>query len=274
MLAYCPLASGSKGNSLLIKTDQTTVLIDCGLSLKSLKARLALANQKIEEIEAILITHEHGDHIQGLKTFVSQYDIPILCNAATADAIAHYFQERLPCHLFTTYETFTWKDLNITPFSVSHDSVDPVGFRLNSGNITLAVCADIGFVSAMIPQMLTGCDLLYIEANHEPRLVHASKRPDVYKQRVLSKIGHLSNETCGKLVQQVVNPKLRHVCLAHLSRDCNEAELAKTIVKNHLSDSHQKIPVEAALQDTISGWIFGCESSKVRFKELQAQNQE
>lgn len=269
MLTYCPLASGSKGNSLVVKTPETTVLIDCGLSLKSLKARLEAVGQRIEEIEAVFITHEHGDHIQGLKALVNQYDIPILCNAATAEAIAHYFQERIPCYLFTTYEPFQWKDIQVTPFSVSHDAVDPVGFRMSCSELTLGVCADIGFVSAMIPQMLANCHLLYLEANHEPLLVHASKRPLVYKQRVLSKMGHLSNEACAKLIQNLAHPGLRHVYLAHLSQDCNEPELARNIVKKHLPSDYEQTPIEVALQERPSGWRFACQASENHFKELK-----
>jgi phosphoribosyl 1,2-cyclic phosphodiesterase len=244
-------------------------LLDCGLNLKALKARLALIGQNLEDIDAIFITHEHSDHIQGLKHVVNQYDIPILCNAATAEAISHYFQECIPCHLFTTYEPLEWKDLSVLPFSVSHDAVDPVGFRFESSGRRLGVCADIGFVSALIPEMLSSCDLLYIESNHDPLLVHASKRPLIYKQRVLSKMGHLSNEACGKLVQQIAHPHLRHVYLAHLSQDCNDPKLAQTIVKKALQQSVcADIPVEVALQEVPSSWVYSCDQGTEYFSRL------
>lgn len=269
MFAFCPLASGSKGNSLLVKTEKTSVLIDCGLNLKTLKNRLALLGQNLEDIDAIFITHEHGDHIQGLKHVVASYNIPVLCNAATAEAIGHHFQECIPCHLFTTYETFTWKDLEVHPFSVSHDAADPVGFRLRCKEATLGVCADIGFVSAMIPEMLSGCDLLYIESNHEPLLVHASKRPPIYKQRVLSKMGHLSNEACGKLLEQLAHDKLRHIYLAHLSQDCNEPHLACETARKHLQATlFPNIPVKVAFQDRPSGWVYSCAESERHFSSL------
>lgn len=252
MLQYCPLASGSKGNCLLVRTPSTHLLVDCGISLRSLQKRLAILGLTIDCLDAILITHEHTDHIQGLRALLRKRDIPVLCNRETAVAISQILREPIPCHLFTTCESFEWRDLHCMPFSVSHDAMDPVGFSLTWQNERLGICTDLGFVAATIPAFLQTCDLLYVEANHDPELVQQSKRPPVYKQRVLSRLGHLSNEACGELLSQVWHEKLRHVYLAHLSQDCNRPEIALETVRRVLmakqpQSSHLEIDV--AFQD-------------------------
>jgi phosphoribosyl 1,2-cyclic phosphodiesterase len=248
---FCPLASGSKGNSIYFGTDQAKILIDAGLSAKAIQAKLAQIHVSLEEIDAILITHDHGDHISGLKTLAFRWGIPIFANHETAKGIVESIQECPKFKIFSTGETFSFMDLEIHPFSIQHDTLDPVAFTIKTGSHKVGFCADIGFVTSLVRQQLKDCDYLYVEANHEPSMVHASARPMVYKQRVLSRSGHLSNEDCGRLLVDVAHSGLKHVHLAHLSSECNSHDKALTVINKILSEHGIAIDMCVAPQDKI-----------------------
>lgn len=257
MLGFCPLASGSKGNALYLGTKNTKLLIDMGLSLRDLTARLASIGVSIQEIEAILITHEHIDHIRGLAALCRKWPIPVLTNKDTAHAIVDLLHvEGKPCpftfKLFRTGEPFRFADIIISPFSIQHDAIEPVAFTFDTPEGKLGVCADLGFASSLVMQKLQGCRYLYVEANHEPSMVHASSRPFVYKQRVLGKQGHLSNEESGKLLVNVHHADLQHVHLAHLSAECNAPQVAKKVIQALLAEANKEVPLSVCGQDTIS----------------------
>lgn len=252
MIGYCPLASGSKGNCIYLGTPQCKILIDAGISTKALKAKLAEINVDISEIDAILITHEHTDHIQGLKILAYQYHIPIFANSETAKGIVEYFNATPRFKIFSTGEPFSYRDLNIHPFSIQHDTVDPVAFTIRLDDLKLGFCADLGYVTSLVQTHLEGCDYLYIEANHEPSMVHASSRPMVYKQRVLSRSGHLSNDACGQLLTRIAHPGLKHTHLAHLSSECNSHEVALSKVQKHLTEKGMTLDISIAYQETVS----------------------
>src|SRR5262249_13802520 len=143
------------------------------------------------------------------------------------------------------------------PFSVQHDAIDPVAFIVRAGGLKLGFCTDLGFVTSLVTNQLQGCDYLYVEANHEPSMVHASSRPKTYKQRVLSRQGHLSNEECAKLIEQIYHKDLKHVHLAHLSSECNAPEAALKRIMDALAALNASTEVSIAFQDTVSkGIIF------------------
>lgn len=252
MKGFCPLASGSKGNCIYLGTANTKILIDAGISAKSLIARLAEINVDLADIDAILITHEHGDHIQGLKTLAFRYGIPVLANHETAKGIVDALHDCPKFKIFSTGETFEFGDLEIHPFSVQHDTLDPVAFTIRVGNLKLGFCTDLGFVTTLVQMQLRECDYLYVEANHQPSMVHASPRPMVYKQRVLSRSGHLSNEACGTLLTHVHSSKLKHVHLAHLSSECNTPETALGVIGEILKANGIDLELCVAPQDKIS----------------------
>lgn len=256
MIGYCPLASGSKGNCIYVGSPQCKILIDAGISAKAVRTKLAEIGVDIHEIDAILITHDHTDHIQGLKILSNHLNIPIFANAETAKGIVAYFHETFRFKIFSTGETFSYRDLTIHPFSVQHDTVDPVAFTIRLDDLKLGFCADLGFASKLVQTHLEGCDYLYLEANHEPSMVHASSRPMIYKQRVLSRSGHLSNDQCGELLTTVAHDKLKHVHLAHLSSECNAQEVAIMKVSEHLQKRSMKLDLSIAYQDTISKKIL------------------
>jgi phosphoribosyl 1,2-cyclic phosphodiesterase len=256
MKGFCPLASGSKGNCIYLGTDNTKVLIDAGISAKAIKARLEEINVDLADIDAILITHEHTDHIQGLKMLAYKMGIPVLANHETAKGIVEAFHDCPKFKIFSTGETFEFGDLEIHPFSIQHDTIDPVAFSIRTGSLKMGFCTDLGFVTTLVQNQLRDCDYLYVEANHQPSMVYASARPLIYKQRVTSRSGHLSNEACGNLISHVYSPKLKHVHLAHLSSECNSHEVAMHVIQNILSSKGIQVDMCTAPQDKISKPIF------------------
>ena len=256
MKGFCPLASGSKGNCIYLGTDHTKILIDAGLSAKAIKNKLEQINVDISDIDAILITHEHTDHIQGLKVLAYRLGIPVLANTETAKGIVEHFHDCPKFKIFSTGETFEFGDLEIHPFSIQHDTLDPVAFIIRTGFLKLGFCTDLGFVTSLVSNQLRDCDYLYIEANHQPSMVHASARPMVYKQRVLGRTGHLSNESCGHLLAQVAHAGLKHVHLAHLSSECNSPEVALQVIKGILEQMGISLEMCVAPQEMISKAIF------------------
>lgn len=256
MKGFCPLASGSKGNCIYFGTQQTKILIDAGISAKAIQTRLNEINVDLSEIDAILITHEHMDHIQGLKTLAYKRGIPVLANHETAKGITETFHDCPKFKIFSTGETFEFGDLEIHPFSIQHDTIDPVAFTIRTETLKLGFCTDLGFVTSLVQTQLMNCDYLYVEANHQPSMVYASSRPMIYKQRVLSRSGHLSNEACGNLLAHVYHPKLKHVHLAHLSSECNSPETALQVIRGILEQKGIQLDICVAPQDKISRSIF------------------
>lgn len=256
MKGFCPLASGSSGNAIYLGTEHTKLLIDCGISFKNLKERLAKIDVSVDQIDAVLITHEHADHIKGLQMIVKKLNIPIFCNGDTAKAICQTIGERPKFKIFCTGEAFTFGDVNIHPFSIQHDTVDPVAFTLSFSHLKIGVCADLGFATKLVAMHLKECDYLYLEANHDEEMVHACARPLLYKQRVLSRQGHLSNRAAGELLVEVYHEQLKHVYLAHLSSECNTEKQALKTVEQILTRYNYKVPLAIAKAHEVSEAIL------------------
>jgi phosphoribosyl 1,2-cyclic phosphodiesterase len=256
MNGFCPLASGSKGNSIYIGTDTTKLLVDAGLSAKAIISKLEEIRVDPSDIDAVLITHEHIDHIRGLGVFCAKFNIPVFANSETAKAILSQSKTPLKFKIFSTGETFEYGDVEIHPFSIQHDAADPVAFTFRFNGIKIGVCADLGFASTLVQTQLKNCDYLYIEANHQPEMVHASPRPMVYKQRVLSRQGHLSNEACANLLSLIAHQNLKHIYLAHLSSECNSPDLALKIIRTMLDNCGMQIDVSIAYQDKVAHTVL------------------
>lgn len=251
MFGYVPLASGSKGNCIYLNTPHCKVLIDAGLSGRAITKKLAEIDVDISEIDAILVTHEHSDHIQGLRVLAFKHEIPVFANHETAKGIVDHFHDCPKFKIFSTGETFEYGGMEIHPFSIQHDTLDPVAFTIKVDGLKLGFCTDLGFVTSLVRNHLLQCDYLYLEANHEPSMVHSSPRPAVYKQRVLGRSGHLSNQACGELLTQIAHPELKHVHLAHLSEECNSEEKAIHTVSQILSEAGMDLPLDIAPQHKI-----------------------
>ena len=264
MKGFCPLASGSKGNAIYVSDGKTKILIDAGISLRALTERLRAIDVDIAEIDAVLITHEHIDHVKGLPVLCKKWGIPVLSNKETAKAImqgmmrsskeSNLFVPKFK--IFSTGETFQFEQMKIHPFSIQHDAIEPVAFTVEMGNLKLGLCADLGFASSLVLQKLQKCDYLYLEANHEPSMVHSSPRPAVYKQRVLSRQGHLSNSESAEVLSNVYHPGLKHVFLAHLSSECNTPELALKTVKEELLKENKELSLSISWQDMVSDKVL------------------
>jgi phosphoribosyl 1,2-cyclic phosphodiesterase len=249
-MTFCPLASGSKGNCLFLKSKQTSILIDAGLSFTHIQQRMDEIHADLKTVEAILVTHEHSDHIKGLGVVAEKLKVPILANAETAKGICSFLKYRPKFKIFTTGETFEFKDLQVHPFSIPHDTLDPVAFRIKIADVVFGICADLGHVTSLVKKNLEGCDYLYLESNHEPSMVHASSRPEMLKRRILGKQGHLSNEECALLINALTHPKLKHIYLAHLSSECNAHEVAMQKVLEKLKQKDLSLSI--AFQDKVS----------------------
>ena len=252
MIEICPLASGSKGNCIYLSTPETKILIDAGLSTKATRVKLASIGVSLEDIDAIMITHDHIDHIQGLKVMAHALGIPVLANHETAKGIVNAFGGYPKLKIFTTGETFEFSDLEIHPFSIPHDTLDPVAFAIRHENLKLCFCTDLGYVTPLVKKNLENSDFLYVESNHDPELVYASRRPDVYKKRVLGKTGHLSNASCAELLLHVAHSGLKKVFLAHLSSECNTPTHALDTVQGLLKQNGIILDISIAHQDTVS----------------------
>ena len=255
-LGFCPLGSGSKGNSVFLRTAKTRVLIDAGLSALAIEQRLEELAVDIATIQAILVTHEHIDHIRAIAIFSEKYKIPVFANGETAKGICSVLQMRPRFKIFTTGEPFTFEDLLIDPFSIPHDAFDPVAFIIKIGILKIGFCTDLGHVTSCIRKKLEQCDYLYLEANHQISMVHACNRPMTYKQRVLGKLGHLSNEECASLLEAIAHPGLKHVYLAHLSSECNSPASLFQMIQTVCKKENLLPKLSIALQEKISHPIF------------------
>lgn len=246
MRGFCPLASGSKGNAIFVGSAKTKLLIDAGISAKRVMQGLAQLGVDPNSIQAILVTHEHTDHIAGLATLSSQLGVPVVANAETAKAIVAALGVQLRFQIFVTGEIFQIGDIEIASFSVPHDALDPVGFVMQWEGKKVGFCTDLGHATSLVKKRLERCDYLYLEANHQVSMVHACSRPTVYKERVLGRQGHLSNDQCAQLLRELIHPNLKHVHLAHLSSECNAPQVALEIVGKELTD---KMGLSIAFQD-------------------------
>ncbi len=256
MNGFCPLASGSKGNAIYLGTSTTRILIDAGISAKTARERLGEIGVDLRDIDAILITHEHTDHIKGLSSLAVKAKIPVLANSETAKAILETVDEMPKFKIFTTGETFEFGDIEVHPFTIPHDTLDPVSFIMKTGFLKLGFATDLGFITTLVKNHLQNCDYLYIESNHQISMVHASSRPAVYKQRVLSRQGHLSNDQCAQLLAEIAHPHLKHIHLAHLSQECNHPDLALNIITQKLHEAGFTIDTSIAFQESLSKPIF------------------
>jgi phosphoribosyl 1,2-cyclic phosphodiesterase len=246
------LGSGSGGNCAFLEAGETRLLIDAGFSARQIRERLASIGRAPEGLTGILITHEHGDHIQGLGALCAKLDVPIYTNRLTREAIERQFpQTRLRFVLFETGASFPVGAVEVRSFSVPHDAVEPVGFLLQTTAGDVGFLTDLGHVTRLILERVKSARLLVLEANHDLKLLQEdTRRPWSTKQRILSRHGHLSNDAAAEVALQLAVGELRRIYLGHLSRDCNRPELALRTVMTRLQKiSANHIEVQNTSQD-------------------------
>ena len=219
------LASGSKGNSLFLETDSCRLLIDVGLSGRETQARLASIGVAAESLDAILVTHEHSDHVRGVGALARRLKIPVIGAARTLQA-ARAVLGKVQSIEFDPGTPLQFKGLAIDPFPVTHDACDPVGFRIEGGEGCIGFATDLGIATRLIQEKLKGCRALVLEFNHDEQMLQNGPYPWHLKQRIKSSHGHLSNTQGAGLLEELLHPGLEGVFLSHLSEANNDPALA------------------------------------------------
>ncbi|MGB4658226.1 MAG: MBL fold metallo-hydrolase [Mobilitalea sp.] len=262
-MKLCSIASGSSGNCVYVGSNTTNLLVDAGISTKRIVSGLNGIDIMPDTIQGILITHEHSDHVSGLGVLARKYHVPIYATYQTARSIQQIkslgeIPEEL-FHFIKPDEAFQINDIHIEPFSTSHDASDPVCYTLHSEGHKIGIATDLGKYDEYIVSKLIDSELLYIEANHDVNMLMVGSYPYYLKQRILGDRGHLSNETSADLIHKLINPRLQHIFLAHLSKENNYEELAYETVCCELSQrgssfsaqdvsvAHREKPSEMAL---------------------------
>ena len=237
-MQFSILGSSSSGNSGLLITENSKVLIDAGFSCKRICGMLEERGVHPDEIDAIFITHEHSDHTAGISTFAKKHNPVVFANIMTAKALQPKLKNKPQWKIFNTGSTFSFRDLTIESFSLPHDAHDPVGFKFASGRgddlfspiKRLAWLTDLGFAPPNIGDRIRDVDTLIVEANYCPQLLERDeRRPWSIKQRISGRHGHLSNKAACDLLESIDKPDWSRVFLAHLSRDCNSSDAIQNV---------------------------------------------
>ncbi len=225
-LSVCVLGSGSKGNAVYISDGATAILVDAGFSGVEIQRRMASKGLNPENLDAILVTHEHGDHIQGVGVLSRRFKVPVYINQETEKAAARQLGTIKNRQYFECGKPFTIGRLRLHPFPISHDAGDPAGFTVGSNGVKIGIATDLGIATHLVKAHLQQCRLLILEANHDPVMLENGPYPWPLKQRVSGRTGHLSNEASKDLLQAVQHDALTHVILAHLSEVNNSPQQA------------------------------------------------
>jgi phosphoribosyl 1,2-cyclic phosphodiesterase len=230
------LASSSSGNATFFRTERTRLLVDAGLSKRDITARLDAIGEQAENLNAILITHEHSDHVCGLVALAKQLNVPIYITRLTAPAIPWgEYIPKLDC--FQAGATFTVGDIDVDSFTVPHDAIDPVGFCFRAQGIKIGVVTDLGYVPDSIKFHLRGADLLVLESNHDLEMLKVGPYPWSVKQRVMGRKGHLSNDIVSDFIRQDLDSTISTLVLGHLSEHNNHPEIVRVMGERALDRS-------------------------------------
>lgn len=259
-MIFCPLYSGSSGNALFVQYGQTRLLIDAGKPGKTITDALRLIGVEPETLNAILITHEHSDHISGAGVMARKYHLPVYATNATWQAMDKKVGE-IPAGLRRTFDRsqdFYLGQIGVVPFSIPHDAADPVGYRLYGGGVSISTATDLGFFPKHVKDAVAGSSLVLLESNHDPDMLMMNPHyTSLLKRRILGNHGHLSNEACAEAMIQLVNSGVHHVILGHLSGENNLPELALTTSEQRAEAEGVRLGVDVSIdlawRDRIGG---------------------
>lgn len=260
-LTLCPLFSGSSGNSIYISCGGVRLLVDAGMSAARIEAQLREIGVDIRGIDAILVTHEHIDHVRGLGVLCRKYRLPVYANEGTWNGILLRESGIPPACVRTFYtgEDFYIGRVNVHPFPIPHDASEPVGYSFDCRGLRCAVATDLGHICEPWMSAVAGCQALVLEANHDVDMVHRGPYPAHLKRRILSGKGHLCNADCAKALLTLVSQGTRAVFLSHLSQDNNLPELAYNTVCEALREAGYEIGedvrVSVARRDRVSDML-------------------
>jgi len=277
-VSFTILGSGSAGNCAYVETGEARILVDAGFSPLQIRKRLATVGKTPENLSAILITHEHSDHIAGILGLADKFHIPVFCNRGTqdgtiwafkakwdskkkpafegADGTAH-LKAKIDWRLFETGASFEIGDVGIETFAIPHDAQDPVGFILRTAAGNIGFATDLGHVTKLVLERIRVANVLVLESNHDVKMLQdCPRRSWALKQRILGRHGHISNVTAAETVAQIMSAGLRQLYLAHLSRECNTPKLAEHVMAeqlHHIGAKH--VQLQIAAQDVPCGTL-------------------
>lgn len=251
-LSVCVLASGSRGNATYVSDGDTSVLVDAGLSARDISRRLDSRGLNAAKLSAIIVTHEHTDHIRGVERLCRRFRLPVFLTAGTL-AAAPALRELPETCTVVCGRPFQVGTLTVDPFAISHDARDPAGFIVGANGARIGIATDLGIVTAVVREHLRGCGLLVLESNHDPEMLMAGPYPWFLKQRIRGRTGHLSNQESGRLLSEIAHPRLQQVVLAHLSETNNTP--AKALAEASRVMAGSRIQLTAASQSEPSSVI-------------------
>jgi phosphoribosyl 1,2-cyclic phosphodiesterase len=235
------LASGSRGNCTLISSSQTSILVDAGVSCRETFKRIKATGEDPHGLSAVLVTHEHCDHVYGLRVLAKKLDVPIFMTGATHQAWMRVMRDEdgtkpeiSKLELFRSGHRFLVGDIEVTPFTIPHDAADPVGFTFRAEGVKIGIATDLGYMPISVMDHLRGCTTLVIESNHDLEMLRGGPYPWPVKQRVMSRVGHLSNEALADFFTSDYDGEAAFVVLAHLSEQNNHPEIARRAAEHAL----------------------------------------
>jgi phosphoribosyl 1,2-cyclic phosphodiesterase len=249
---FASLGSGSEGNGLVVEAGATRVLIDCGFRVRDAAARLARLGLLPGDLSAILVTHEHSDHVGGVPALAARHSLPVWATFGTIAAVSERFEGMAQVYGFDSHASFAIGALEVTPVSVPHDAREPVQFVIGDGARRVGVLTDLGTSTPHVEACLTGCDALVLECNHDVAMLENGSYPYPLKQRIAGRFGHLHNEAAAELLERIDTTRLAHIVAAHLSQQNNTPELARAALAGALRCDPDWIGI--ADQDEGFGW--------------------
>lgn len=242
-LSVSVLCSGSRGNATYVSDGRTAILVDAGLSGVQIQKKMADKGLDPNDLDGIVVSHEHRDHIQGVGVLSRRFGIPVYINDGTMQATGTTLGKLSEVVPFFCGRLFSIGTLSIHPFSISHDAGDPAGFTIGSNGVKIGMVTDLGIVTNVVKSHLTGCEILILEANHDPQMLIEGPYPWPLKQRIQGRSGHLSNAEAAILLKELWHDNLSHVILAHLSEENNTPEKAIQSIERVSKGSHVKIHI-------------------------------
>jgi len=250
MIKFCSLYSGSSGNSIFVASGNTRLLSDAGLSAKKIMEALCSIGEKPSELSAILVSHEHSDHIKGAGILSRKFNLPIYASEGTWQAMELMIGPVLECNKrsFSSYAPFQIGDITVTPFSIPHDANEPVGYSFSAMGKKVTVATDIGHISLELLNCFEDSDLLLLESNHDVEMLKVGKYPWPLKRRIAGDQGHLSNEAAGEVVAYMAGKGTKNFLLGHLSKENNFPELAYQTVCNALCEKSLQAGIDVMLE--------------------------
>ncbi len=240
-MRFASLGSGSRGNATLITSGKTTLMIDCGFSAREAVKRLQLLNIDPASLSAILITHEHADHMAGVRVMARKFNLPVYTTPGTAGCLPEDVAPYI--HAFNCHEKFVIDDIEVEPFPVPHDAREPSQFVFSDGALRVGLLTDVGSITPIIENTLSACDALLLEANHDLTMLEQGEYPEHLKRRVGGRLGHLNNVQSASLLEKIDTSRLQHIMAMHISEKNNCPSIAVPLLAEALGCEHDWIGV-------------------------------